>query len=117
MASVSYFLCAAEGATLRHEGDAVELIGDARGSDLILIPAQRLDEDFFRLRTGVAGAFLQKFATYGKCVAILGDISRYVQASSALRDLVVEANRGDHVWFVETVDDLERHVTSSQQFS
>jgi hypothetical protein len=39
-----------------------------------LIPAERLDQDFFCLRTGVAGALLQKFATYGKRVWFARDI-------------------------------------------
>lgn len=110
VAQVSYFQCAAEGRRLRSDRDAVDLIGEAQGADLIVIPAERLEEDFFRLRTGVAGAFLQKFATYHRRVAILGDISRHVQESTALRDFVVEANRGDHVWFVETIEELERRL-------
>jgi hypothetical protein len=88
----------------------VDLIGEAHGSDLIVIPAARLDDDFFRLRTGVAGAFLQKFVMYHKRIAILGDISRQLEESSALRDFVVEANRGDHVWFVDSIEDLERRL-------
>jgi hypothetical protein len=114
VAPVSYFACAAEGKKLRSERDAVDLIGEAQGSDLILIPAHRLDDDFFRLRTGVAGAFLQKFVTYGRRVAILGDISRYLDESSAFRDFVVEANRGDHVWFVRTIEDLEMRIAQSR---
>ena len=110
MAADSFFSCAAEGTKLRSDRDAVDLIGESRGADVILIPAGRLDEDFFRLRTGVAGAFLQKFVTYGRRVAIVGDISRHMEESSALRDFVFEANRGDHVWFVETVEDLERRL-------
>jgi hypothetical protein len=95
---------------LRSDRDAVDLIGEAQGCGLILIPAERLDGDFFRLRTGIAGQFLQKFVTYGRRVAILGDISRYAEESSALRDFVVEANRGDHIWFVETIEELERRL-------
>ena len=66
MPPVSHFACAAEGKKLRSDRDAVDLIGEAHGRDLILIPAERLDDDFFHLRTGVAGAFLQKFVTYGR---------------------------------------------------
>jgi hypothetical protein len=43
-------------------------------------------------------------------VAILGDISARVAESSALRDFVLESNRGQHVWFVEGMDDLERRL-------
>jgi hypothetical protein len=110
MAPATYFHCAADGAKLRTERDATDLIGEAHGSDGIVIPAGRLDEDFFRLSTGVAGAFLQKFATYGRRVAIVGAISRHREHSSGLRDFVVESNRGDHVWFIRTIEDFERRT-------
>jgi len=108
VAPKSYFACAPGGEKLRTERDAVELIGEAHGSDVIVIPAARLDDDFFRLRTGVAGAFLQKFVTYGRRVVIVGNISRHVEQSSALYDFVVESNRGQHVWFAATIEDFER---------
>jgi hypothetical protein len=41
--------------------------------------------------------------TYGRRVAILGDISRYIDESPALRDFVIEANRGDQVWLVSAI--------------
>jgi hypothetical protein len=107
---VSYFVCALDGKKLRTDRDAVDLIAEASGSDLIVIPVERLDPEFFRLRTGVAGQMLQKFVTYGRRVAIVGDISRQVEQSAALRDFVFESNRGDHVWFVEIIEDLERRV-------
>jgi hypothetical protein len=108
VASESYCVCPAVGAKLRTERDATDLIGEAHSFDVIVIPVERLDEEFFRLRTGLAGAFLQKFVTYGRRVVIVGDISRHTEQSSALRDFVVESNRGHHVWFVATIEDLER---------
>jgi hypothetical protein len=78
---------------LRTDRDGVDLIAEAQGADLIAIPVERLDPDFFQLRTGVAGQILQKFATYGRRVAIVGDISRQVEESRALHDFVAEANR------------------------
>jgi len=43
-------------------------------------------------------------------VAIVGDISRYVEESSALRDFVYESNRGDQVWFVPTREKLAERM-------
>jgi hypothetical protein len=106
MASVSYFVCPAEGDKLRSDRDAIDLISEAHGFDWIAIPMERLDPDFFRLKTGVAGAMLQKFVTYGRRVAVVGDISRYVNESASLRDFVVEANRGGHFLFVPAFEDL-----------
>ena len=31
---------------------------------MIAVPAARLGDDFFALRTGIAGAFIQKFRNY-----------------------------------------------------
>ena len=101
-----------EGKKLRDDRDAVELIGEARsaGAGLVAIPAERFEEDFFRLRTRVAGEIVQKFLTYGLRLAIVGDISKYVNESSALRDFVYESNRGDHIWFLANLQDLDRRL-------
>jgi uncharacterized protein DUF4180 len=97
---------------VRSERDAVELIGGAlgQGARFVAIPAERLDDDFFRLRTGVAGAILQKFVTYRIPLAIVGDISAHVEESSALRDFVYESNRGEHVWFVTDLAELKTRL-------
>jgi hypothetical protein len=104
----------AESGKLRTGRDATDLIGEAlrRGERMVVIPAERLDEDFFRLRTGVAGAFLQKFVTYRVRVAIVGDIAAHIEKSDALRDFVRESNRGDHVWFVADLNELEARMGS-----
>ena len=47
----------ADGTLLRSARDATDLIADAAAhrADLTIIPVERLGDDFFRLRTGVAG--------------------------------------------------------------
>jgi hypothetical protein len=55
---------------------------------------------------------IQKFATYGRRVAIVGDISRHIDESTAFRDFVVECNRGEHLWFVGSAAELEKRVTT-----
>lgn len=105
--------CAAQGNPVRGSQDAIDLIGEARShqADLVVIPAERLGDDFFRLKTRVAGEVIQKFVTYGVRLAILGDISQALDDSSALRDFVREANEGAHCWFVTNVEELERLLT------
>ena len=102
------FECAAEGVPLRSDRDAIDLISAAseHRARLVVIPAERLDGSFFRLKTGVAGAMLQKFVTYQFRVAILGDISEQMKESSALRDFVYECNRGSQLWFLANRDEL-----------
>ncbi|HXN48694.1 MAG TPA: DUF4180 domain-containing protein [Bryobacteraceae bacterium] len=94
MGEVQIYECAPDGEKIKGERDAIELIGEARrhGASLMVIPAERLDDHFFRLRTRIAGDIIQKFVTYRLRLAIVGDISRHLNESSALRDFVREAN-------------------------
>jgi hypothetical protein len=109
---VQVLVCAPDGEKLKSERDAVDLIGDAlgQGAELILIPVERLEEDFFQLKTGIAGQIVQKFVTYRRRLVVLGDISRYVAQSRAFRDFVYEANRGDQVWFITSLQELNERL-------
>ncbi|MEV4638356.1 DUF4180 domain-containing protein [Actinoplanes sp. NPDC049548] len=105
---VPVVLCEGPGASIGGPQDALDLIGAAFGrADTVAVAAQRLDERFFRLSSGLAGEIMQKFVNYRIRLAVVGDISAHVAASDALRDLVRESNKGDHVWFVPTLDDLD----------
>ena len=114
---VPALVCAPDGAKLKSERDALDLIGEAMssGADLILVPVERLAEDFFSLKTGLAGQIMQKCVTYRRRLVILGDISQYVAGSRAFRDFVSEANRGYQVWFVTNLQELGERlkITSS----
>jgi hypothetical protein len=96
----------ADGPLLRTGGDAIELMYIDEDADWIALPVARLDPSFFDLRSGVAGEFLQKFANYGRRLAIVGDISTAVERSDALRDFVRECNRGHQLRFVADVAEL-----------
>jgi hypothetical protein len=105
-------MCAPDGPKLYGDQDALEIIGEAgyHGATWAVLPAERLDDDFFRLRTGVAGAIVQKFVNYRLGIAILGDISQHTASGSALRDFVYETNQGTQVWFVPDLDDLHNRL-------
>ncbi|KQQ03681.1 MULTISPECIES: DUF4180 domain-containing protein [unclassified Rathayibacter] len=104
-----------EGAALSTPEDALALVAETYGGDVetIVVPVGRLDPEFFRLRSGIAGEFVQKLVNYRKRLVILGDITAHVSASSALHDFVVESNRGDHLWFVPGVDALDDRLRGS----
>jgi hypothetical protein len=97
-----------DGPPLGSEQSALDLIGATYGQeiDLIAVPAARLDDDFFKLRTGIAGAFIQKFMNYSYRLAIVGDISTHAANSKPLQDFVYESNQGKHVSFVPNLDAL-----------
>ena len=106
------FECPEEGSPMGNAQDSVTLIGNARSQNatLIAIPVARLAPDFFRLRTGMAGDMLQKFVMYGVRVAIVGDISQQIAGSTALRDFVIESNRGNSIWFVAGPAELDSRL-------
>jgi hypothetical protein len=101
-----------EGDLVRDDRDAVGVMALARShqAKLIVLPVSLLHPDFFVLRTGVAGGIVQKFVMYRLPVAILGDISTHLAASSSLRAFVYEANRGKDFWFVTDESELDGRV-------
>lgn len=103
------FLAPADGPPIATDRDTSGLIGDAVGcgATVIAIPLARLSPDFLRLSTRVAGEMLQKLVNYRFQVVILGDVSQAVAASDALRDFVVESNRGRTVWFLPDLAALQ----------
>jgi hypothetical protein len=105
-------LCDPDGPPVASEADAVDLLGALWGQDAewLALPTERLGPGFLVLRTGMAGAVIQKFVTYGVRLAIVGDISAELAASQALADFVRESNAGDRVWFVPNLATLEARL-------
>ena len=102
---VPVLVCAADG-----QG-ALDVIGATYSrADVVAIPVTRLDDRFFDLSSGLAGEIMQKFVNYQVRLAIVGDISAHLAASSALRALVLESNRGRHIWFVPDLEALGTHL-------
>ncbi|WP_293915105.1 DUF4180 domain-containing protein [Deinococcus sp.] len=75
------------------------------------MPVQRLDPTFFGPRSGQLGELTQKFVNYRVRLVILGDLSGYTASSTALRDFISESNRGQAVWFVNDLAELETRLT------
>lgn len=109
---VLVLVCAPDGEQLKSEREALDLIGEAMfsGAQMVLVPMERLAEEFFQLKTGLAGQIMQKFVLYRRRLVILGDISGYVAQSRALRDLVYETNRGNQIWFLTTLQELHERL-------
>jgi len=104
------------GPLLRTEDDARDVIQETFGTGirLAVIPVERLDPDFFVLRTGVAGAFVQKLVQYRLRLVVIGDIAAEVSASDALRDWVREVNRGRDILFAPDTAALEARLNAEE---
>src|ERR1700691_1794627 len=102
----------ADESKLQTYNDAVELIGKSfeNRATLIVIPVECLDDEFFQLKTRIAGELIQKFVQYRLRLAIVGDISGFLAESSALRAFVTESNRGNDVWFLASRAELSRRL-------
>jgi hypothetical protein len=116
MLDANVLVCEPDGPRLRGDRDALDLLGEAfgRGATWVAVPAERFHDDFFVLRTGVAGEIVQKFVNYRLGLAIVGDISRFTEASSALRAWVLESNRGRHIWFVRDLAELAERLPARE---
>jgi hypothetical protein len=103
------YLCAGEGVPFRGVQDALDLIGETRsaGAEMAVVPVERFAAEFLELRTRLAGEFLQKFVTYGVRIAIVGDLSAQAAESKALKDFIYESNKGNSVWFLRDLAELE----------
>lgn len=106
----------AVGPTLGDAASARDLIEAAmnEGARVIAVPVERLDPEFLRLRSGMAGEFMQKVINYRMQLAIVGDVSEQVAASDALRDFVIECDRGSDIHFVPDADALLRRLASDK---
>lgn len=114
-AGVPVLVCDPAGPRITTVQDALDLIGAAfLGAEAVAVPAGRLDEGFFSLGTGFAGEILQKFVNYRLRLVVVGDVSRHLTASAALRALVQESNRADHVWFVPDLDALDARLRAAE---
>jgi PadR family transcriptional regulator, regulatory protein AphA len=97
---------------LQSERNAVELIGLCGEYDAqrLLLYDRNLPAAFFDLKTGLAGAILQKFVTYHMKVAL---VIQSAQVHGRFKEFVVEANRGSHFHAFDNKDEAERWLTGS----
>jgi hypothetical protein len=84
--------------------DALDLMADVgvNGCNRIILQEMNFHPDFFDLKTRLAGEILQKFSNYHVKLAIIGDFSKYT--SKSMQDFIRESNKGNTVYFLETID-------------
>lgn len=87
--------------------DALDLMASIsynnNGCNKIMIYKSNITEDFFDLKTRIAGNVLQKYANYNVKLAIIGDFDEY--NSKSLKDFIYECNNGKQVFFLKDKQD------------
>lgn len=89
---MKYVLLSGTENPIASEQDAITMITVLAESDtnLVLIESARLSDGFLQLRTGIAGAILQKFTTYNIKAAIVLDSGR---VKGKFKDFLAESKQ------------------------
>lgn len=84
--------------------DALDLIANVwynGGCEKMILKKEQITDDFFELKTRLAGEVLQKYTNYKMKLAIVGDFGVY--NSKSLSDFIYESNKGNSgVWFLKS---------------
>lgn len=76
--------------------DLIATVGFETGCYRIVLNKSSICEEFFDLKTRLAGQILQKFINYHVKIAIVGDFSVY--KSKSLKDFIYESNKGNNIF-------------------
>ncbi len=119
---IELFSCASPVSTEQDILDLVALCGEHE-TNLIILHSNALSEDFFKLKTGVAGKVMQKFTNYYiKAAVILPAIhddkgsekpacERVI--TGKFKDMVIEANRGNRFRFFQEKEEAEKWLVNN----
>jgi PadR family transcriptional regulator AphA len=93
---------------IKGEQDALEWIAKCGEEHIqrLMIHAANLTPDFYQLRTGVAGAILQKFVTYSIKVAAI--LTPELVNQGKFCEMVLESNRGRHFHVFYAIEEAEQ---------
>lgn len=80
------------------------------GCNRIVIKKSAICEEFFQLKTRLAGEILQKFINYRVKMAIVGDFSVY--ESKSLKDFIYESNKGKDIFFLPNEEQAAEKLLS-----
>jgi hypothetical protein len=96
-----YIVSSSSDVLMHSTADLLELLALAaeNSTNLIMLNETNFSPDFYNLKTGLAGEFLQKFSNYRMRVAILGTFSTI--RSERFRELMHEANKGTELRFTD----------------
>lgn len=79
--------------------DFIATVSFETGCYRLILNKSAICEEFFDLKTKLAGDILQKFVNYHVKIAIVGDFSVYT--SKSLRDFIYESNEGKTIFFLQ----------------
>ena len=107
-----YIVCSPEEASICTVQDGLDLISACmeHGVSLLMLPAESLSEEFFRLRTGLAGEIVQKLITYRIKTAAVLSPQHAVRGKFA--EFLAETNKGSDFRTFHNVQEAEDWLLS-----
>ncbi|WP_371380223.1 DUF4180 domain-containing protein [Sporomusa aerivorans] len=72
---------------------------------LLMLHAEALSDDFFKLKTGLAGQVLQKFINYQVKVAVI--LTSELKISEKFKEFLNESNKGNDFRVYGNIDEAE----------
>ncbi|NLI90732.1 MAG: DUF4180 domain-containing protein [Peptococcaceae bacterium] len=111
--SQKYIECLSVKVPLDTEQDALDLIAVCGENDtnLLMLHAEVFSDDFFKLRTGLAGKILQKLVNYQVRTAMV--IPDELMIRGKFRDFIAETNKGNHFRVFTMKDEAEKWLIKS----
>lgn len=73
----------------------------------LMIDDKYLSDDFFDLKTGLAGICMQKFMNYGIKAAVV--LNSYDRVNERFSELILELNKRDDFKFFKTLVEAQNH--------
>ncbi len=103
----AYLMSESAQAPLRSEADVMDVIAAAWEHEVskVMLQEQALSDEFFQLRTGLAGYALQKFVNYRIRTAAV--ISDEAAIQGRAREMVAELNKGRDFRVFASMDEAE----------
>lgn len=92
-----------EGILIKEVQDIINLMSDTSVRKFIF-RKENFHQDFFDLKTGIAGDILQKASTYRIGIGIVGDFKNI--QSKSLSDFIYESNKTGQILFKDSVDEV-----------
>jgi len=94
--------CQMENESIATSSDFLETIVNCP-THTIILDKSALNRDFFELKTGVAGEFLQKVSNYKRRLVVLGNYENI--KSKSLKDFIYESNKTGQVVFTKSIEE------------
>jgi PadR family transcriptional regulator, regulatory protein AphA len=110
--NIKYIECDSIETQIASEQDALDLCVACieNNTNILLIHAETLAEDFFKLRTGLAGQVMQKFTNYHVKAAVL--LTSEVKISSKFKELLAESNKRNDFRTFGSIAEAENWILS-----